>query len=105
MSIFENKALANMKARANLVRSDLLKSAEEFDARHPGPTFSRTRLFRNILSPDVGALCGFIALEHPAVEFRDFARTSCNLSRCSCFFGDAWLAAHRTPQKDKTVLS
>ena len=43
VSLFEHKTLASLKvtveARANLVRSDLKKRAEDLDARHPGSTF------------------------------------------------------------------
>ena len=43
VSLFEHKTLASLKvtveARANLVRSDLNKRAEDLNARHPGSTF------------------------------------------------------------------
>ena len=89
MSLFEHKTLASLKvtveARANLVRSDLKKRAEDLDARHPGSTFVQELAsygkyfvlvsgpFAN-LSSDFNPLVDFIARERSlyTIEFRDF---------------------------------
>ena len=89
MSLFEHKTLASLKvsveARANLVRSDLKKRAEDLDARHPGSTFAQELAsygkyfvlisgpFAN-LSSDFKPLVDFIARERSlqTIEFRDF---------------------------------
>ena len=89
MSLFEHKTLASLKvsveARANLVRSDLKKRAEDLDARHPGSTFAQElasygKYFVLIsgpfvnLSNDFKPLVDFIARERSlqTIEFRDF---------------------------------
>ena len=89
VSLFEHKTLASLKvtveARANLVRSDLKKRAEDLDARHPGSTFvqelaSYGRYFVLVsgpfanLSSDFNPLVDFIARERSlqTIEFRDF---------------------------------
>lgn len=89
VSLFEHKTLASLKvsveARANLVRSDLKKRAEDLDARHPGSTFAQELAsygkyfvlisgpFAN-LSSDFKPLVDFIARERSlqTIEFRDF---------------------------------
>ena len=89
VSLFEHKTLASLKvtveARANLVRSDLKKRAEDLDARHPGSTFVQELAsygkyfvlvsgpFAN-LSSDFNPLLDFIARERSlhTIEFRDF---------------------------------
>ena len=89
VSLFEHKTLASLmvtvEARANLVRSDLKKRAEDLDARHPGSTFVQELAsygkyfvlvsgpFAN-LSSDFNPLLDFIARERSlhTIEFRDF---------------------------------
>ena len=86
---YEHKTLASLKvtveARANLVRSDLKKRAEDLDARHPGSTFVQELAFYGKyfvlvsgpfanLSRDFNPLVDFIARERSlqTIEFRDF---------------------------------
>ena len=89
VSLFEHKTLACLKvtveARANLVRNDLKKRAEDLDARHPGSTFVQELAsygkyfvlvsgpFAN-LSRDFNPLVDLIARERSlqTIEFRDF---------------------------------
>ena len=89
MRLFEHKTLASLKvtveARANLVRSDLKKRAEDLDARHPGSTVvqelaSHGKYFVLVsgpfanLSSDFNPLRDFTARERSlqTIEFLDF---------------------------------
>ena len=89
MSLFEHKTLASLKvsveARANLLRSDFKKRAEDLKARHPGSTFAEELAsygkyfvlisgpFAN-LSSDFKPLVEFISREGSlqTIEYRDF---------------------------------